>query len=720
MRPGDVVVNRFQIEAIAGTGGMGTVYRALDLAAGGRVALKSLSGLGERDAARFAREAAVLAELSHPGIVRYVAHGLTEAHVPYLAMEWLEGETLHDRLQRRSLAVADAIALARATAEAIAAAHQRGIVHRDLKPMNLFLVGGDLARVKVLDFGIARYVHHAGVLTHTGAVIGTPGYMAPEQVRGETALDARTDVFSLGCVLYRCLTGTSAFGGDQSLAVLAKILVEDVRPPSAIAPAIPPALDDLVLRMLAKQPGSRPDGGRAVADALARIAAALVPGPRGERRPRGERDPRDADATVDSTLRDDRGPVGAARAATRRDLGRAAITAAEQRLISIVLAGSLPGGAAADPDRFLTTAAAFGGRLERLADGTHLVLFVHAEVAADHAVRAARCALALRDVLAGAPLVVASGRASGDRSIVGDVIDRAAAAVRDVAGGQIALDPATAGLLDARFVVVERGERRFLGGVRDGHEPVRTLLGRSTPLVGRDRELGNLESLWIECADEQVARAVLVTAPPGAGKSRLRQELVRRALQRDERTELLLGRGDSLRAGSPFAMVTDAVRRACGVHEGDSLDGQRAALRARIERHAEAAEVDRVTHLLGELIGVAFPTDASEALRAARADPALQGDAMRTAWVDWLAAECRDHPVLLVLEDLHWGDRGTVALVDAALRELASAPFMVVALARPEVHDAFPRLWSGRAVQELRLPELTHKASERLARELLG
>src|SRR5262245_53034193 len=150
MRPGDVVANRFQIVAIAGTGGMGTVYRALDQATGDQVAIKTLSGIGERDAARFGREAAVLAELTHPGVVRYVAHGLTAAHEHYLAMEWLEGETLHDRLQRGALPIADALALARTAAEAIGAAHQRGIVHRDLKPMNLLLVGGDPARVKVL------------------------------------------------------------------------------------------------------------------------------------------------------------------------------------------------------------------------------------------------------------------------------------------------------------------------------------------------------------------------------------------------------------------------------------------------------------------------------------------------------------------------------------------------------------------------------------------
>lgn len=115
--------------------------------------------MGERDAARFAREAAVLAELSHPGIVRYVAHGLTPAHEHYIVMEWLDGETLHDRLRRGRLAVSEAIAMTRAAADALAVAHERGIVHRDIKPANLFLVGGS---ARVLDFGIAHHVHQAG------------------------------------------------------------------------------------------------------------------------------------------------------------------------------------------------------------------------------------------------------------------------------------------------------------------------------------------------------------------------------------------------------------------------------------------------------------------------------------------------------------------------------------------------------------------------------
>ncbi|HEU0036036.1 MAG TPA: protein kinase [Kofleriaceae bacterium] len=707
MRLGDIVANRFRIEAVAGAGGMGVVYRATDLAAGGSVALKTLGAVGERDAARFAREAGVLAELSHPGIVRYVAHGFTSQHEHYIAMEWLDGETVHDRMLRGRLAIDEAIVMVRAVADAIAAAHRRDVVHRDLKPMNLFVPGRDLGRTKVLDFGIARHIHHAGVLTATGAVIGTPGYMAPEQVRGETAIGPAADVFALGCVLYRALTGVSAFGGDRSLAVFAKILVEEVDPPSRHQPAIPPALDALVLRMLAKSARDRFADGRAVADALARLIEVTHLG----------------DVHPEATA-DGHAATDVAAAATRGDTAstRAAITGTEQRLVSVVMVGA---GDADLAEQLAPIATAYGGRLDRIADGGYLVMFTNLEVVTDHASRAARCALALHDRAPRLPVVVASGRASLDRLVVGGVIDRAAELVAGIAPGQVIVDEATANLLDERFAVHTVRGRHKLVGMRGGdvpasQEPVRTLLGKATPIVGRDRELATLEALWAECTEDAVSRIVLVTAPPGGGKSRLRQELVRRVMQRDPEAELLLGRGDLLRAGSPFAMLADLIRRTAGVREGDPLEDQREALTARISRHVAASDAARVTHLLGELTGIAFPSDASEALRAARTEPLVRGDAMRRAWIDWLAAETAAHPVLLVLEDLHWGDRLVVELVDAALRELANAPLLVLALARPEVHDSFPKLWHARALQEIRLPQLTKKACGRLVRDLLG
>src|SRR5262249_20762656 len=156
----------------------------------------------------------------HPSIVRYVSHGVTDEGRQFLAMEWLEGEDLADRLQRGPLDPADAVTLGRRAAEALAIAHARGVVHRDVKPSNLFLVAGDVARVKVLDFGIARIPSGAQAPTRTGNRVGTPRYMSPEQVRGVRGVDARADVFALGCVLFACLTGRAAFTGTDELAVL--------------------------------------------------------------------------------------------------------------------------------------------------------------------------------------------------------------------------------------------------------------------------------------------------------------------------------------------------------------------------------------------------------------------------------------------------------------------------------------------------------------------
>ncbi len=216
MRERQIVNGRFEIKRRAGSGGMGTVFRAMDRQTGMPVAFKVINaGHSPELAERFQREAALLAELHHPGIVRFVASGATPDGQAYLVMDWLEGEGLADRLARGTLSVAETIELGRRVTSALSVAHARGIIHRDLKPGNLFLPGGNLARIVVLDFGIARAVESGQSLTSTGATLGSPGYLSPEQARGDKNLDTRADVFSLGCVLFRCLTGRAPFTGDS-------------------------------------------------------------------------------------------------------------------------------------------------------------------------------------------------------------------------------------------------------------------------------------------------------------------------------------------------------------------------------------------------------------------------------------------------------------------------------------------------------------------------
>jgi Protein kinase domain len=270
MQPRDVIAGRFEIERLAGSGGMGSVYRAIDRATGGPVAVKVLHGQTPDHVERFAREAQLLAGLHDPGIVGFVASGATPAGEAYLVMQWLDGESLSDRLARGPLSVAEAVAVGRRVAAALHAAHARGVVHRDLKPSNLFLPGGDLARVQILDFGIARVVEDARALTRTGTTLGSPGYMSPEQARGGR-VEASADVFSLGCVLFRCLAGEPPFTGDP-LSAMIKAISDPAPLVASFRADVPPSLEALIQRMLAKQPAARPRDAAAVAVELGAIA----------------------------------------------------------------------------------------------------------------------------------------------------------------------------------------------------------------------------------------------------------------------------------------------------------------------------------------------------------------------------------------------------------------------------------------------------------------
>ena len=709
-----VVAGRFRLELEAGSGGMGTVYRATDLTSGQPVALKILNGRELRDRRRFEQEAAILATLSHPAIVRYVAHGADEAGDPFLAMEWLEGEDLAARIGRQDLAVDDALFAIRRVAEALEYAHARDIVHRDIKPENLYLPSGQIERLKVLDFGIARLTAGGRTLTRAGAVVGTPGYMAPELVRGERTVTARADVFSLGCVLFQCLTGRPVFEAEEPSALLAKILLQDAPRVRELVPRLPAALDELVARMLAKEPSERLPDMAAVRQALDAV-----------------------------------GPVTDSVQRPRRSEPRPALTASEQRIACVVLAGPSAreekrwrgltlriagddGDAAAgdapagDSPQALIQAletelgSAHGARVHPLPDGSMVLTLPDSGKSADQAACAARCALRVRAAFPDVGLVIATGPARFSAwSVVGEVIDSGMRLLRRTPAGAIRLDDMAAGLLDARFEIHSDGGQRFLRGERDLLEVKRNLLGKVSEFVGRGREISTLTNLFHSTAAESFASAVLVTGPTGIGKSRLRQEFVEWVQRRPQAAEILFGVGDSLGAGSPFGMLARAIRRSAGIQDAELAEEKRRKLTLRVARHVDRDAVGRVSSFLGEMTGIPFPDEDNGALQAARQNPQLMGDGMRRAWEDWLAAECAAGPVLLILEDLHWGDLGTVSFIDGALRNFREQPLMVLALARPDVHSRFANLWAERELQTIRLSPLPRRAAEKLVRGAL-
>lgn len=274
-------LGRYEIVGLIGKGGMGEVYRARDTELGREVAVKVLperTAGNEERLERFRREARAVAQLSHPNILDIHDFGIEDG-VTYAVTERLEGSDLKERLNRRSLPLSIVLRIGRAVAEGLAAAHSKGIVHRDVKPANIFVT--TTGQVKILDFGIAS-LRGEGVagpletetatdtLTMIGQVVGTASYMSPEQVAGRQ-VDGRSDIFSLGCVLYEMLTGRRAFGGGTPQETMIAIASRDPSPIADSRPDVPPALALVIKRCLEKEPAERFESARDVAFAMEAI-----------------------------------------------------------------------------------------------------------------------------------------------------------------------------------------------------------------------------------------------------------------------------------------------------------------------------------------------------------------------------------------------------------------------------------------------------------------
>lgn len=713
--PGSLFANRFEIRGTAGSGGMGTVYRARDHYSSAPVALKLLhrGAVGSDDAERFAREAQLLAELRHPNIVAYVAHGQTLEGQRFLAMEWLEGEDLAQRLCRGSLPLRDALLVVQRTAEALSVAHERRIVHRDLKPTNLFLPAGEISQLKLLDFGIARRLAAANVMTRTGTVVGSPEYMAPEQARGERELTSAADIFSLGCVLYECLTGEPPFVAEHIAAVLVRILFEEPVDIFTRLPDTPLAVAALLRDMLTKDPARRIADAAALLARLAQLGA--VP-----------------ELTPSMTL-----------AAPIRPL--ATFAKDEQALFSLVVAAEpssqTPLAATlsaentpAEAERrtaLLAAVRALGARADYLVDGALIVTMPQTGSARDQVAMAARIALLIKDRWTAASVSVTTGRGAAQGATpVGEVADRAMQILercrRDpkdkpkesVSG--VWVDELSVLLLGPSFAVSRVAQGALLVGEERGVDESRPLLGKPTPCVGRDAELSNLEGQLNSCIEESEGRVILITAPPGVGKSRLRHEFLRRVQQRSEPVTVLLSRGDLMNPGAPFGILEQAVRRLCGLYGGEPAETQQQRLRARIGEHIAPADRERLVLFLGQLSNISSPVERRPILIAAQQDPKIMQVQVRQAFIDWLRAECRAAPVLLIVDDLQWGDALSVGLIDDTLRELRQERLLVVALGRPEMHETFPKLWQAHRPLEVPLKGLSKKAAERLVQHALG
>ncbi|MBK6519468.1 MAG: protein kinase [Polyangiaceae bacterium] len=674
-----VLDGRFHLLEQAGKGASGDVFRAHDDATGRTVAVKVLAARHDGDSLdRFSREVRLLSEVDHPHVVGYVAHGTGPEGRPYVAVDWLEGEDLARRQRREPLDGREALEVARQAALGLAALHSRGIVHRDIKPSNLFLsqTAGGAIHLTLIDLGVATS-EGLTMITREGVMIGTPSYMSPEQVLGRGAVTSATDLFSLGVVLFELIARERPYRADDIVGLIAKIGLQDPPRLSSVVPGAPSELDALVATAMAKQPhfrfSSALDLARALQAAPPFVNQATAPA-----------------AEVPTKT----GPLSA-------------MGSTEHRVVTAVFAKLVEAEGATEAwTTFSRLTQGSGGAAHRLLSVVFVAVFGDAVTRGDEPRRAALAALSLRAKLPAATLAVATGRAlKGASALSGDALERGASLV-DARPGRIRIDSATARLLGDGFELLDDGGLVLLGE-RAG--PARSLLGGATPCVGRARELAQLEALIDECTSEPASRAAVVVGEPGAGKSRLAQELMRRVLAGRAAPRLFTARGNALAEGSPFAMIGAAIRSFLQIEEGEPLASQRDKLGATVRGRDQGALVTLVARL-ASIDGA--PSRGSE-------DGALMNDQLRGAFEAWLGELARERPVVVLLEDAHHADAPSMRLLDGALGNLSELPLFVLALARPELERRFPKLWHARDPVVMRLGKLGRRASRELATHVL-
>ncbi len=640
MKASQLVAGRFSIERAVGRGGGGLVYRARHQVSQQTIAVKviALPGIDGGEDARFRREGRLLAGLHHRGIVRVVAFGQLDEGQPYIAMEWLEGEDIAQRQRRSPLSLVQSVLIAAEVCEALAAAHHAGIVHRDVKPSNVILVGSNAAEsvsfdVKLVDFGVASV--EDAKLTRTGAIVGTPAYMAPEQARGDGKIDARADLYALGATLFEMIAGRPPHVGPTPIAILARLVTTSAPRLAEVFVDVPPRLDELVARLLATSPNDRPESASDVAVLLRELAEDL------------------GSTSSDRLTRGQRQEANPASLTTGRSGGT--------RLITSIVATCVPKGPARA--RLLTHLRSRGADATELGGDAIVAHLGVRKALGDEAARALD--LGQRIAKLNATVGVATGRTRVDRTRpTGEVVDRAAALARDAARGQVLADTTTSELTRGRFELQLRGDgSAVVGTALRGR---REMVG-GAPFVGREAELAQIVAAFERCVDDRTPIVVTVTGAPGIGKTRLRREALSRIASHAAAPRIVLSRCEPFAKSHALGVVGDVARGLTGVVKGASLQEAFDATDVLIAV-SEVQCSERARELLARLIANEALPELDDA-RGAR-------DALWLVLTDMTAGLTLHSPLVLVLEDAQWADAESLSWFDHLLARAAGRPLV--------------------------------------------
>ena len=774
-------VGSFRVRGTLGEGGMGKVYLAQDARLGRHVALKLLPASFTRDrerVRRFEQEARAASALNHPNILTVYDIGGDTEGARYIATEYVEGRTLRELIGGAPLALAEVLEIGVQVAAGLAAAHAAGVVHRDVKPENL-MVRHD-GYVKILDFGLAKPVPEGAaadggdpdsfaralVDTHPGMIMGTFAYMSPEQARGLDT-DARTDVWSLGVVLYEMAAGAPPFAGPTASDVMAAVIAREPAPLSERAEGVPAELERIVTKALAKDREERYQTARDLGLDLRRLKQRLEF--EAELRRKAEGGPghgAHAEPHASAT-------AGQADAARPHAPSRSHPSAEQLKQVTVLFADLYGYTALAETldaeevseamrelwDRVDAAVTEHGGTVDRHMGDQMMALWGDRVAHEDDPAHAVRAALRMqRDVAGfvssslrglfgggqepsplmrvgintGAVLLSASAPDGSRLTATGAAVNVANRLGQAAPVGGVLISHDTYRQVRGLFDVRETE----LPNVRGGGEPVRTYIverekprafriqtrgveGVETRMVGRQAELARMRDALATVLEDRELEALTVVGEAGLGKSRLLYEFSSEVELIGSTLQVFNGRAGQRTRGLPFALVRDVFSLRFGIHDSDAPEAARAKFeRGMAELFGEGAEAQMRAHFVGHLAGLDF--SASPHLAGILGDAKqVRGRAFHYA-AEFFQRAARAAPVLLLLDDLHWADDGSLDFVDHLARECAACPLLVLCFARPELLERRPAWGEGQqAHARLPLQPLTKRESRQLVEEIL-
>ncbi|HKV09538.1 MAG TPA: protein kinase, partial [Thermoanaerobaculia bacterium] len=742
-------IGPYRLQEPLGSGGMGTVWRAWDERLKRAVALKCFHTQGLRD--RFRREAQSVARLNHPAIV-HIYDLLETEDGDWIVMELVEGRTLRGLLrQHGELDLESAVRLGREISEGLAEAHSQGILHRDLKTSNVMVTPAGHA--KILDFGLAKEIPLWGAsdpehaLSAPGLVIGTCHAMSPEQAQG-LPVDARSDLFSLGTLLYEILTGEAPFLAETPTASLARVLSLKQRPVQELRPEVPGELSRLVDRLLEKDAALRPESAGEVVEILASLSGSRL----------------SDSLALPSSLE----PVSLSFGITRTfDLRPPRMTPSssgtsrqwqlgERRLLTVVCCGLVgvdnASGAVAPLDLEALTEAMTGLEevasevCRRLQGRTGAVLghrlwlsFGHPQAHEDdpeRGVRAAReiverfGALGLRfgpgqrlqaEVCAAVhtgPAVAVARPGQGEQLQPGPTLEMALGLQGVAPAGGVVVSAESRKLIAASFTLEPLAPASLPGSsgpvpvfrVIEAADPRERETGAATPLVGREREVDLLVDRF-HLTRSGAGQMVMISGEPGIGKSRLLQAVKERVFASGEEPVWLSGYGTVYTHGSPLLPVIGLLERALFPSSSEPAEAKLSRLEDFLRRHQFplAESMPLFAPLLSLPVEGRYPPLAMA--------PDVRRRKTLEALVALFSEMAEQKPLVLLIEDLHWADPSTLELLGLLLDALAGLRIFLVVTFRPD----FQAPWGHRAqIVQIALSRLSDSETGALVDRVAG